>query len=47
MKKLVLSKEEKEVEQNYEKLQPVSLKTRKNIERIIEGSRKRNSKTYR
>ena len=40
MKKLVLSKEEREVERNYENLQPVSPETKKNIERIIEGSRK-------
>ena len=40
MKKLVLSKEEKEVERNFDKLQPISHATKKNIERIIEGSRK-------
>jgi predicted DNA binding CopG/RHH family protein len=40
MKKLVLSKEEKEVERNFENLQPISSEAKKNVERIIEGSKK-------
>jgi len=40
MNKIVLDSEEKEIENNFEDYKPASKKTKKRIEKIIEGSRK-------
>jgi len=40
LKALNLTKEENEIEKDFEKYKPVSKGTRNHIERIIEGSRK-------
>lgn len=40
MKDIILSKEEKQIENSLEEYRPVSKETRNHIERIIQGSRK-------
>jgi predicted DNA binding CopG/RHH family protein len=40
MKTIVLSKEEKEIERDFDKYRPASKEARAHIEKIIEGSRK-------
>jgi hypothetical protein len=40
MKKINLSREEKTIEKNFDRYQPVSKETRKRFNKIIKGSRK-------
>jgi predicted DNA binding CopG/RHH family protein len=47
MKKIKLSREEKIIENDFEKYKPVSKSSKKHIEKIIEGSRKSHPISFR